>query len=97
MKSRYQGTRNGGVAASDRGADFRAGDAPLTDGEFLGALEACTLLEAQFDHAAHVRAGSLYLRQQPFPQATAAMCTAVRNYARALGKPERYHETITIG
>jgi hypothetical protein len=70
--------------------------AAIGDAQFLAALEAATLPAGQFNHAAHVRAGYLYLRRQPFPQATAAMCTTVANYARALGKPDRYHETITV-
>ena len=86
MDSNYQGTRSSSVA-----------DLPhLSDDELLAALEAGTLPEARFDHAAHVRAAYLYLRRLPFPQAVATMCTTIRNYARALGKSERYHETITI-
>lgn len=69
---------------------------PIGDAQFLAALEAATLPPELFDHAAHVRAGYLYLRRLPFPQATAAMCATIANYARALGKPERYHETITV-
>ena len=97
MDSSYQGTRNGEVVAS---ASMRGGiaDQPhLSDDEFLAALEAGMLPERCFDHAAHVRAGYLYLQRLPFPPAAAAMCASVANYARALGKPERYHETVTIG
>ncbi|HVO00202.1 MAG TPA: hypothetical protein VMT49_09190 [Steroidobacteraceae bacterium] len=79
-----QGTRGPAAAAS---AD---------DARFLAALEDCSLPPDQFDHAAHVRAGYLYLRQAPFPQATASMCAAITRYAGALGQPGRYHETVTV-
>jgi len=86
MNAGYQGTRCPPEAAS----------APSDDAQFLAALEDCSLPPDCFDHAAHVRAGYLYLLRAPFPSATAAMCTTIARYARALGKPDRYHETITI-
>jgi hypothetical protein len=86
MNAGYQGTRDVAGTAS----------APVNDGQFLTALEDCSLPADCFDHAAHVRAGYLYLRQAPFPQATAAMCATIVRYACALGKPDRYHETITV-
>lgn len=92
MDAGYQGTRTppGGASAA------RPAAVPIGDANFLAALEDCALPAECFDHAAHVRAGYLYLRDQPFPLAAAAMCTTIANYARALGKPERYHETITV-
>jgi hypothetical protein len=68
----------------------------MNDDEFLAALEACTLPECEFDHAAHVRAGYLYLRAGSFGAAIDRMAAAIRRYATSLGKPERYHDTITI-
>ncbi|MBS0387851.1 MAG: hypothetical protein JSR15_05155 [Proteobacteria bacterium] len=91
------------MAASDQGTRHPPGAATAAtpgaadeDARFLAALEDCSLPPERFDHAAHVRAGYLYLRQASFPQATASMCSAIDRYARALGKPERYHETITV-
>ncbi len=69
----------------------------MTDAQFLAALERCTLPEAEFTHAAHVRAAYLYLREGSFGQAIDRMATAIRAYAGSLGKPERYHDTITVG
>ncbi len=92
MDSRYQGTRSGGAAASASGAGCLTDLPRMSDDEFLAALEANTLPEAYFDHAAHVRAGYLYLRRLPFPQATAAMCAAAikpgrhRNAAASAGR-----------
>jgi hypothetical protein len=68
----------------------------MTDAEFLAALESGTLAEGEFNHAGHVRAAWLYLRKNPFPDALVKMSGALRNYAVAHGKPERYHETITV-
>ena len=86
MTSGYQGTCGTPASAS----------AAPTDAEFMAALEATTLSPDQFNHAAHVRAGYLYLRETAFPQATAAMCSTIARYSRAIGKPGRYHETITV-
>lgn len=69
----------------------------MTDAQFLAALERCTLPEAQFTHAAHVRAAYLYLREGSFGQAIDRMVAAIRRYAGSLGKPDRYHDTITVG
>jgi hypothetical protein len=68
----------------------------VTDGEFLVALEKCELPESAFGHAAHVRAAYLYLRAEGFAGALERTHRAIRNFARQLGKPERYHETITV-
>jgi hypothetical protein len=68
----------------------------MTDHEFLEALESCTLPESQFGHAAHVHAAYLYLRQADFVGALDRMRRAIRNYATHHGKPDRYHETITV-
>jgi hypothetical protein len=67
----------------------------VTDEAFLDALERCTLPEPAFDHPGHVRAGYLVLRQHGFPGALLRMRELIRAYARSLGKPDRYHETIT--
>jgi hypothetical protein len=68
----------------------------MTDLEFLQALEACTLAESQFGHAAHVRAAYLYLRQADFAAALDRVRRTIRNFATHHGKPDRYHETITV-
>jgi hypothetical protein len=68
----------------------------MTDEEFLRALERCELAERDFGHAAHVRAAYLYLQEGDFVAALDRIRRAIRNYARHLGKPDRYHETITV-
>lgn len=68
----------------------------MTDAEFLASLEACTLPEAAFGHAGHVRAAWLYLRRHAFAEALARMSAALRRDTAAHGKPDRYHETVTV-
>jgi hypothetical protein len=68
----------------------------MTDREFLRLLENCELPEQEFGHAAHVRAAYLYLQDYDFAGALERICRAIRNYARHLGKPGRYHETVTV-
>jgi hypothetical protein len=68
----------------------------MTDAEFLRALETCELPEREFGHAAHVRATYLYLASSEFAVALERIRRAIRNYAEHLGKPDRYHETITV-
>ena len=69
----------------------------MNDAEFLAALEGCTLPESEFTHAAHVRAAYLYLGDGSFGQAIDRMAATIRRYATSLGKPDRYHDTITVG
>jgi len=68
----------------------------MTDQEFLRSLETCELAEKDFAHAAHVRAAYLYLKEYEFAEALRRIRGAIRNYTEHLGKPDRYHETITV-
>jgi hypothetical protein len=68
----------------------------MTDAEFLEAFESCTLPESAFDHRNHLRAAWLYLQAHSFPDAIARMSAALKRYTAHLGKPGRYHETITV-
>ena len=68
----------------------------MNDAAFLEALEACTLAPSEFTHAAHVRAAYLCLRAGSFGEAIDRMSTTLRRYAKSLGRPDKYHETITV-
>jgi hypothetical protein len=68
----------------------------VNDADFLLALENCELPESEFGHLGHVRAAYLYLLQADFPEALARISRAIRNYAAHLGKPDRYHQTVTV-
>jgi hypothetical protein len=68
----------------------------MNDADFLRALESCELPEQEFGHAGHVRAAYLFLRTADFAGALERVSRAIRAYATSLGKPERYHETMTV-
>jgi hypothetical protein len=68
----------------------------MNDEDFLRALESCELPEQEFGHTAHVRAAYLYLRGEYFAAALERTCRAIRAYAAHLGRPDKYHETMTV-
>jgi hypothetical protein len=67
-----------------------------SDEAFLQALETCVLPEVDFGHAAHVRTSYLYLRDGEFASALLRLQRTIRGYANSLGRPDRYHETMTV-
>jgi hypothetical protein len=68
----------------------------MDDRALVEAFEATTLSGDDFPHAAHVRVGWYYLRHYRVLDAMARFKTALQRFATAKGKPDRYHETITI-
>jgi hypothetical protein len=68
----------------------------VTDSELIQGFESGDLDTELFTHAEHVRAGWWYLQHEPLLLALARFKTVLRRYATGKGKPERYHETITI-
>jgi hypothetical protein len=68
----------------------------MTDGDFLAALEDASLPDEDFRHRDHLRAAYLYLRRDGFAGAIAATSAALRRFAASRGKPDRYHETMTV-
>jgi hypothetical protein len=66
----------------------------VTDADFLAAFEAGEI--AAPDHAAHVRAAYVLLRECSFPEALRRLATALRRIAEAAGRADRYHETVTV-
>jgi len=68
----------------------------MTDEELVAAFESTELSAELFPHAAHVRVAWCYLRQSPLLVALARFKAALQRFAAAKGKPDRYHETITI-
>lgn len=67
----------------------------MSDDDLIARLEACTLPEDQFHHADHLRAAWIYLTRFPAAEGIARFSRTLRAYAASLGKPDRYHETIT--
>ncbi len=68
----------------------------MNDQQFLEALENCSLAPQRFGHRQHVRAAFLYLERLPFGAAIDRMRTTLQRYTAALGRADRYHETLTV-
>jgi hypothetical protein len=67
-----------------------------SDESLVQMFEAGDLPDGGFRHPDHVRVAWYYLLRHPLPQALAVFCDGLRRFAAARGKPEMYHETITI-
>lgn len=67
----------------------------MTNQELIERFESDTL-PGEFHHAEHVRLAFAYLSECPVVEALDRFVNALRKFARARGKPERYHETITF-
>jgi hypothetical protein len=67
----------------------------LDDATLVARFEDATLPPDAFGHREHVRVAWILLREGPFEAAALRFCRALRRFAAALGKAERYHETIT--
>ena len=68
----------------------------MPDHPFLQSFTTGTLNPAEFDHASHIRAACLLLQDRPFLEACIAMRDGLRLIAAKAGKPQLYHETITV-
>src|SRR5215469_15135302 len=67
----------------------------MTNQELIERFESDTL-RVQFHHAEHVRLAYAFLSECPVVEALDRFVGALKRYAMARGKPERYHETITL-
>src|SRR6478672_8605489 len=70
------------------------GTGTMTDDELLRGFESCALED--FPHESHVRVAWCYLKREPLLLALARFRSGLQRFAAAKGKPERYHETITV-
>lgn len=64
--------------------------------EFIDAFVAGQLAPEGFDHRAHLRAACLLLQSRPFLEACIAMRDGLQALAGKIGKPDLYHETMTV-
>jgi hypothetical protein len=67
----------------------------ITDEQLLEQFESASMPEDCFHHPEHVRTAFLYLCRFPMLEALQRFSAALRRFAVAKGKPDRYHETIT--
>ncbi len=62
----------------------------------VAAFEAGTLPLEAFDHRAHMAVALAYLEDAPLPEATDTMRDGLRRFLAAHGRPDGYHETVTV-
>ena len=67
-----------------------------TTADELRALETGALDPSKFPHQEHVRLAYGMLERYPFGEAVARFSRGVKLFAAQAGRPEVYHETITI-
>ncbi|HWZ84023.1 MAG TPA: hypothetical protein VNW47_15440 [Terriglobales bacterium] len=67
----------------------------LTGDELIERFEHGLTAADSFHHADHVRLAFEYLNRYPALDALKKFADALLRFATALGKPDRYHETIT--
>jgi hypothetical protein len=70
---------------------------PAADVELARALERCETPNEGFAHASHLRVAWVYLDEsRSVDEAAARLASTLRRFAASVGKPEKYHETITV-
>ena len=67
----------------------------MTENDLIESFENCTLPPESFPHREHVRLAWLYLHKYSALEALAKFCVGLKRFSAALGKADRYHETIT--
>lgn len=67
----------------------------MTDQEWMRRFEDATLPNESFHHSDHVKMAFLYLQMYSPLEALERFCSALKHFATAHGKQDRYHETIT--
>jgi len=69
----------------------------MSDVEFTRALERGEIADENFHHVSHLHVAWVYLAESlSVQQAADKMRDTLRRYAATAGKPEKYHETITL-
>ena len=66
------------------------------DGDELRAFETGGVDPARFPHSEHVRLGYEMLARYPFGEAISRFSCGLKSLAAKAGKPQVYHETITV-
>ena len=69
----------------------------MSDVELTRAFERGEIANEGFHHASHLHVAWVYLAESSsVHQAADKMRNTLRRFAAALGKPQKYHETITL-
>lgn len=91
-----EGMIHEGMIHEDKTHNALATQQQLSDTAFLQQFEAATLPPVFFDHLGHLRAAFLFLERESVILAQRHFAAAVDRYATALGKPEKFHTTVTF-
>jgi hypothetical protein len=67
----------------------------MTDQDWIRRFEDASLPNDSFHHPDHVKMAFLYLQSYPPMEALSRFTAALKRFAQAHGKADRYHETIT--
>jgi hypothetical protein len=84
------------MKSAEAAAGTHVSDSEAATNDVLVALETGTLDPARFPHREHVRLGYEMLGRYPFGEAVARFSRGLRLLAAKGGRPEVYHETITV-
>ena len=69
----------------------------MTDAELTRALERGEIANESFHHSSHLHVAWAYLSEsRSVDEAAGKMRETLRKFAVSAGKPEKYHETITL-
>jgi hypothetical protein len=68
----------------------------VSNEELIHKFESDLVPEDSFHHADHVRLAFAYLSEYPALQALDKFSTALKRYAAARGKAQRYHERPSL-
>ena len=69
----------------------------MSDVEFTRALERGEIAKENFHHVSHLHVAWVYLAESlSVGEAANKMRDTLRRFAAAAGKPQKYHETITL-
>jgi hypothetical protein len=68
----------------------------VTDDQFASAFERCEISNAGFHHRDHIRLAWIYVQRYGAQEAGDRIVVAIRKFAAHHGKPEKYHETMTL-
>jgi len=67
----------------------------MDDEVFIHEFESCKLPAVRFHHREHIRITWLYLHRHGAIEALVKVSDGIKRFAASVGKPDRYHETIT--
>src|SRR5437868_13672458 len=94
---RHIGQRNSGFIGKRPSTKPWRRAAAMTDVELTRALERGEIASESFHHVSHLHVAWGYLAESlSVQQAATKMRDTLRRFAAAAGKPQKYHETITL-